>query len=195
VQGRRRSRSLGVAAAGVVAFAGLVACTSETARPIASPSPFFSTPGPTAVTGPTTVSGPSGGESGPTATGRRGSLEIALDGDVHARATLHQLVSAVYAPPPGGLALVWTAGDTDASTVGIGGASFVGTERTAPTLTVTITVPAQGGFETFVSAGGECAVTFDRTSASGVAGSFRCADLRNANGVSVDATATFSVSG
>jgi len=200
-----------------IALASLaVACSSEPETPPPSPTPFFTSGSPTATTG--TITGATGGvATGPTATGgptgdsaalpttdpgagtgniRRGSVTIRVSGDLRVTKTLRQMISTVYAPPPGGMALVWTAGGTDPTTVGFGGISFVGTEPTAPTLTVTITVPSSDtGFETYVSFDGECDVTIETATDDAIRGGLRCDGLSTAGGPTVDVTATFSASG
>jgi hypothetical protein len=201
--GRRWRRSLVLASSLLLGSAAPAACSGDPAPPVRSPSPFF---GPTGATdvgvtgGGTTGAGASGPAGGTRATGTtgslsRGSISLRVSGDIRLERTLRELVSAVYSPPPGGVALVWTAGGTDPSTVGLGGASFVGSHPTAPALTLTITVPSpRGGFETFTSLGGECTVTLDRATASAISGSFRCDDLGSATGATVGVTATFSAS-
>ena len=93
------------------------------------------------------------------------AVTLRVTGGVRVTTTLRQLVSTVYTPPPGGLALVWTAGGTDPSTVGSAGRASSGRNPTAPTLNLTITVATtDGGFETFVSFDGECDVTIAEAS-------------------------------
>jgi hypothetical protein len=218
VQGHRPFSAVALILGTVLATTVLAGCSAEPERPPALPSSFFSsTPGPTGATG-ATGTGPSGSShgasgtpgalpTGPTgSTGSTGAdpgnlshgvLSIRVTGDLRAQNTLRELISAEYSPPPNGtLALVWTAGGIDPTTVGIGGLSFVGTQPTALTLTMTITVQsADGGFETFVSSGGECRVTLAPPSASQISGSFRCSSLRSSSGVTVDVAATFAASG
>jgi hypothetical protein len=105
------------------------------------------------------------------------------------------LVSGVYTAPPGGFALVWTAGGTDATIVGIGGASFVGTRPTSPEMTLTLTVQTADGIASFLSIDGECDVTIDVALEREVAGSFRCDDLASDAGDVVDVAATFEAEG
>jgi hypothetical protein len=219
VRGHVRSRSFGVALV-IVTLSLLAACSSdEPPPPVHSPTPFFSSPGPTGATsqsgptGLTSTSGPSGttGGGGPTGgqpgtgstgrqgvggNGRRGTLSVHVSGGIQVSRTLRDLVTATYSPPGGAIAIVWTAGGTDPSTVSIGGLSFVGSRPTATTLTMTMTVPSSStGFETFVSLAGECRITLARSSSSGAAGSFRCSNLKSTTGVTVNATGTFSASG
>jgi hypothetical protein len=205
----------------VVALAALGACSSDDAPPpVHPPSPFFSSSGPTGATlqtgttstgpsGTTAAGGPTGGHTVTGSTGgdgggdnggggkiSHGTLSVDVTGGIQVSRTLRELVTASYAPPGGAIAIVWTAGGTDPSTVSIGGLSFVGSHDTATTLTITMTVPSsRTGFDTFVSLGGECRITLTRASSSAVAGSFRCSNLKSASGVTVSATATFSASG
>lgn len=215
VQRHRSSPSPALIFGTVLAAAVLAGCSAEPDQPPALPSSFFSSATPV-LTGATSVTatGPSGtshgasGTPGALPTGStgttgadpgdlsRGVLSIRVTGGLRAQNTLHELISAVYSPPPGGIALVWTAGGIDPTTVGIGGASFVGTQPTAPTLRMTITaLSAGGGFETFESSDGECTVTLGEVSASRIVGSFRCSSLRSSSGVTVDAAGTFAASG
>ncbi|HYF10814.1 MAG TPA: hypothetical protein VEC09_00780 [Actinomycetota bacterium] len=202
---RRPRRSPPLALVATLALSP-AACSSQPPQTPASPTPFFTTgragpPLPTGgATGSTAVSGPTGsfptsspasGDGGIT----RGEVTLRMTGDVRVTATLRELVSTVYTPPPGGIALVWTAGGTDPSTLGIGGSSFVGTQATGTALQLTLTVATGSGFETFVSFEGECDVTIAEASARRVDGSFRCASLMSSSGVVVDVAATFSASG
>jgi hypothetical protein len=202
---RRPRRSPPLALVATLALS-LSACSSEPPRAPASPTPFFTTgpsdpplptggaTGSTAATGPTgsfATSSPGSGAGAIT----RGEVTLRMTGDVRVNATLRELVSTVYTPPPGGIALVWTAGGTDPSTLGIGGSSFVGTRATGTALQLTLTVATGSGFETFVSFEGECDVTIGEASARRIDGSFRCASLTSSSGVVVDVAATFSASG
>jgi hypothetical protein len=212
-----RRRSAVVALAIVVVLTLGAACSSEPETPPPSPTPFFTT-GPTDETAST---GATGFPTGATATGpvppgasgttgslptsspgsgtgnlNGGSLSIRTSGDIRANKTLRQMISTVYEAPPGGMALVWTAGGTDPSTVGFGGLSFIGTEPTSNTLIVTITVPTRdGGFETFTSQNGECTVSITTATADSLRGGFRCAGLAASSGATVGVAGTFQASG
>ena len=192
----------------MIALVALAACSSGPSTPPVSPSPFFHTgpsgptsAGPTSATGPTTTGGitaPTGATQGGGAGSgplSRGALALRVTGTLHVTTTLKDLISGTVSQPPGGLALVWTAGGIDATTVGIGGLSFVGTKPTAPTLVLTITVPDGGGYDTFVSSNGECSVTISKATSNSAAGSFTCTGLRSATGATIDATSTFAASG
>lgn len=180
-------------------------CSADEDPPPASPSSQFpvETSGATTGTGPSAPTG-SGGATGtlPTtspgaATGNLtdGEVTFRVQGDVAAEATLRRLVSAVYTPPPGGLAIVWTAGGADATTIGIGGASFTGTQPSSPTLSLSITVQTAAGISSFLSMGGECEVMIGVASENELAGSFECRDLGSATGELVDVSASFSATG
>jgi hypothetical protein len=82
-----------------------------------------------------------------------------VTGGIRTSKALTDLVSTVYAPPPGAMALMWTAGGTDATTVGVGGVSFTGTQPTSPTLSLTITVQSKSAITTLISSAGECRIT------------------------------------
>jgi hypothetical protein len=192
----------------VVAVIGAACSGEEGTRDLPTPSSAF----PSESTGATGIgsSGATGGESGQTsgpsglpttspalATGNLtdGELRYELTGAIQLSKTLPVLVTAVYSPPPGGLAIVWTAGGTDASTVGIGGTSFVGTRPTAPTLSLSITAQSADGLWTFLSLDGECDVTIDVAEPGVLAGGFRCAELVSDEGLAVGVSASFEAEG
>jgi hypothetical protein len=162
-------------------------------EPIASPSSAF--PSTAGATGGSGGSGPRAGQtsSQDPAAGRlsSGSVTIALTGDLTFERTLEQLISTVYEPPPGALVLVWTAGGTNATTLGIGGASFTGTRPTSASLTFSLVVQAPEGVATFQSVDGECQITIDDATRNRVAGSYRCPDLSSTTGDVVDARGSF----
>jgi hypothetical protein len=179
------------------------ACSETEDEPPPLPSSAFPTDV-SAGSGPAgpTASGPSGDIGLPTTspaagTGNltAGSVELVTSGAVEVERTLPTLVSAVYTEPPGGFALVWTAGGTDATIVGLGGASFVGTRATSPELSLTLTVQTPEGIASFLSMDGECDVTIDTALEREIAGGFRCDDLTSDRGEVVDVTATFEAEG
>ena len=203
--------SLALLAIGVLA----VACSTDEEPPLASPSSIFpsetgSTSGATGATGITGGSGSSEatGASGPTsatgglpttspgsATGHvnGGSVSFKTTGNVKIERTLEQMVSTVYEPPPAGaLVLVWTAGESNATTVGIGGASFSGTMPTSSTLVLTLVIQTSDGVGAFQSRAGECEITIDVATQNEIAGTFRCSDLAAPTGQQVvDVTGSF----
>lgn len=131
------------------------------------------------------------------ATGNLSSGRVAfrMSGDIRADKAIEQIISSAYAPPPGGMALVWTAGGTDATTVGLGGLSFTGSQPTSPSLTLTITVQTGGAIATFISSAGECSITIGVAETHELAGTFSCSDLRGGDGDVVDVTGTISAKG
>jgi hypothetical protein len=190
----------------IIAFIALSACSEEEPGSIASPSSRF--PDETGMTtGPTGASAETGATGGtdelPTTSPEpgtgdltEGEVTFTLSGDVRLTKTLRTLISAVYAPPPGGLAIVWAAGGLDATVVGIGGASFTGTRSTDPTLTITLTAQLpDGGLVSLLSIDGECSVTLDVAEAEALSGSFACDELVGSAGETVDATGTFEATG
>jgi hypothetical protein len=192
-------RTVGIALAMLALSAHAAACGEEEREPLPSPTSAF----PTETTGAT---GATGG-TGPTAelptsppgsaTGNltEGVVTFQLSGDVEVERSLRELITAVYSPPPGGLAVVWTAGGTDASTIGIGGSSFVGTRETSPMLSLTIAAQTDDGLASFLSVGGECSVTIDMAVDNELAGSFTCRDLTGSLGEVVDVSASFAATG
>jgi hypothetical protein len=205
---RHRTLSVGLAAVlTAVATLALAACSDDLVPPQPLPSSAFpqdtgSLPSPptTAPTGGTgeTPTGPTGPASGPTGipptispgpgTGTlvAGQAAVSVAGDVQATKALASLVSSVYSPPPGGMAIVWTAGGTDATTFGLGGLSFTGSQPTAPTLSLTLTVQTEGRISSFVSTAGECTVTI---------GVFTCSGLVGSGGEVVDVSGSFAAQG
>ncbi|HEX6330173.1 MAG TPA: hypothetical protein VF129_02630 [Actinomycetota bacterium] len=168
-------------------------CSEPDDRPLPSVSSAFpADPGP----GLTAGTGTAGTPTGPTEAEpdvpelTRGRITIQLSGEVEAEATLDQVISAVYSPPPGALAIVWTTG-TDATVVGLGGASFIGTRRTSPTLTLTITAQTGADIVSFVSVDGECEVEILVAERDRVFGSFTCSGLTSSIGRVADVSASF----
>jgi hypothetical protein len=151
-----------------------------------------------ATDGASGATGATGGTGGqppgpPTSTGHvnGGTASFRITGDLRFQRTLDQMVSRAYEPPPGTLALAWTAGEGNATTFGLGGTSFEGTMTTSPTLTLSLVAQTPNGIEAFRSLNGECRVTIDTATATKVAGSFRCSDLSSPSGRIVNATGSF----
>lgn len=195
----------------LVAFA-LAACSEDGDPSIVIPSSAFpddtgptAPTGPTAATGPTTATGPTLTiPTGPTAlpslppgdgTLGTGQAAVTVNGDVKASKALPTLFAGAFAPPPGGMAVVWIAGGTDATTLGLGGLSFTGTQPTAPTLSLTLTVQAGGKVVSFVSTEGECSITIGQATAKALAGAFTCSGLTSSDGLVVDASGSFAAQG
>lgn len=183
----------------VVGWLGLVAlavsCGGSEGPAAASPSSAFPTgAGGTGPSGPTAMptAPPPGAGAGALS---HGELTLQLSGNIELETTITELISGVYAPPPGGMALVWTAGGTDATTVGIGGTSFTGIRRTAVELSLTIAAQTSDGIASFLSNAGECTVTIDVATRSQLAGRFACQDLEDPTGVVVDAVGSFRATG
>jgi hypothetical protein len=162
------------------------ACGGGSASPPASASSAF----PDAS--PTTTSSASGspGEEPPS-----DLVHLEMDGDVELEAELTTLISAITEPPPGGFALVWTGEGEDATTVGLGGSSFLGVEPTSATLVLTIATPTAAGVSTWVSSAGECVVTMAAAEPTRFEGSFSCRDLRSDAGEVVDVSGWFEATG
>ena len=159
--------------------------------------------GSTAATGSTGTTGETGGiEDLPTtspgsATGNisSGQAAFTVTGGIRTSKALTDLVSTVYAPPPGAMALMWTAGGTDAITVGVGGVSFTGTQPTSPSLSLTITVQRENAITTLISSAGECRITIGLASADQISGAFTCTDLSGGSNAVVDVTGSFNAQG
>jgi hypothetical protein len=183
------------------------ACSPEDEGPLPVPSSAFPSPTIDGDTGPTGDPGPGGsGATGspglPTTspgagagTLTSGSFAFQTSGDLEVERTLPMLVTAVYTPPPGGFALVWTAGGLDATVAGMGGGSFVGTRPTSPVLTLVLTVETAEGISSFLSTNGECDVTMAVATEDRVAGDIRCTHLSSDAGDEVDVSARFEAAG
>jgi hypothetical protein len=210
---RRLSIGLVAALAALATFA-LASCSEDLVPPQPIPSSAFpedtgSLPPATGSTGetgsaPTGTTGTATGATGvpPTSSPGAGTGSLAagqaaltVTGDLQATKTLANLVSSVYAPPPGGMAIVWTAGGTDATTFGLGGLSFTGTLPTASTLSLTLTVQTAGQISSFLSTAGECTVTIGLADANQIAGVFTCSGLVGSDGEVVDASGSFAAQG
>jgi hypothetical protein len=179
----------------VNAVAAFCACSSANGSIASTPSPVF----PPMATGPTATgpTAPLPTTSPGSATGKLTSGEVTfqLSGDLEVEKTLRSLTNAVYAPPPGGLAIVWTAGGTDASTIGLGGGTFTGTQRTSPVLSVSVTAQTSDGIARFLSVNGECEVTIDVAVEDEISGSFSCTGLVGSSGEVVNVSASFRATG
>lgn len=123
-----------------------------------------------------------------------GSVTFTMTGDVQVHATLSKMVATIYGPPPSGMALVWGSSQTnDPTTVGLGGLSFVGTQATSATLTLTFV--AGSTLDTFQSSAGECRITIGTAEPTHVAGSFTCTGLEGTGGKTVNVTGSFDATG
>ena len=196
----RNPRTLIAPIAFLLSLAFLCACTKYEPTPVVEPTSAFRPTGATAATGLSGATGTTGNLPTATAgaaTGKvsSGQAAFTLTGDIRTSKTLGDLVSTVYAPPPGGMALVWTAGGNDATTVGLGGISFTGTQPTSPSLSLTITVQDEGAITAFISSAGECTVTIGLASGDQISGAFNCTGLSAGSNVVVDATGSFNAQG
>ena len=127
-----------------------------------------------------------------------GTATVKLGGDLTGTVELSELgPPALYSPPPGSTAIVWTDG---AQTVGITGMSFEGTQPTSGTLTLTLDVRGRGdSVVVLASTAGECTITVDTAEVGSLAGSLTCRALETTTAggdvLKVDATGTFTASG
>jgi hypothetical protein len=178
-----------------LAFLG--GCSKDEPTPVVEPTSAFQPTGSTGATAATGATGNLPTTTAGVATGKvsSGQAAFTLTGDIRTSKTLGNLVSTVYAPPPGGMALVWTAGGNDATTVGLGGISFTGTQPTSPSLSLTITVQDKGAITAFISSAGECTVTIGLASGDQISGAFNCTGLSAGSNVVVDATGSFNAQG
>lgn len=180
----------------IVAALGAACDDSQPAAPASPTSAFRPTSSPTGPSGPAVTGGLPVPDPGDVAAGTltEGTLRLEVAGAVELAAGLTRLLSGVASPPPGGFAVVWST-EADATTVGIGGGSFVGTRETSPTLVLSVTAQTSEGLSTWVSAGGECAVTLEDASRTRFAGSFACEDLASTAGEVADVSGAFEATG
>ena len=111
----RNPRTLIAPIAFLLPLAFLGACSTDEPTPVVEPTSAFQPTGSTGATEPIGATGTTGNLPTATAgaaTGKvsSGQAAFTLTGDIRTSKTLGNLVSTVYAPPPGGMALVWTAG-------------------------------------------------------------------------------------
>lgn len=178
-------------------------CSEDEPPSTVEPSSAFGETGETGATGATGGQNGSTGEppsvpplpTGSTGEVSEGAAALSMSGDIVASKAVGNLVSSVYAPPPGGMALVWTAGGTDATTIGLGGLSFTGSQRTSPTLSLTLTVQTDEDIASFQSMHGECSITIGAAGANQISGTFTCTDLEGNGGQLIDATGSFDAQG
>lgn len=194
----RRSLVIAVGlAVGLVA----VACSRDGSPPSPSPPPQTSSTSPAGVTGGAgTIINPSGSvppTSSPGITGSvsRGTASVAVTGGLNATVALGKLSSAVWAPPPSGIALTW-AGDRQQS-LSIGGPSFTSQQPTSDARVLSFGVlGSTGSLVQFRSAAGECLVTINPALPDNMGGVFTCHQLASSDGaVTVDVQGTFSATG
>ena len=132
-----------------------------------------------------------------TGTVRVGTASIRLEGDITGDVSLLMLAPpAVYSPPPGSIAVVWTDG---LQTLGITGDSFIGVSDTSETLSLSLQVRNGAEQMALASSAGECSITMDTAIERSFAGSFTCRRLSGITAaglaLSVGATGTFSATG
>ena len=184
----------------IVAFLG-VACGGDDPAPPPSPSSAFPS-GTGTASGPTgtTASGPTGVLPSPDPGGGsgdliQGTLGLQISGDVELETSLPRLITGVVTPAPGAFAVVWAGAEADATTVGIGGGSFVGTQASSPTLVLTIAAQTAEGLFTWISTAGECEVRLEAAGADRFQGTFTCQGLASSSGEVVDVSASFRATG
>ena len=126
-----------------------------------------------------------------------GNATVQLAGDLTGTVQLLMLAPpALFSPPPGSTAVVWTDGS---QSLGITGPSFEGEQETSDTLSLRLEV--RDGAEAVVttSSAGECRITVQTALESNLAGRFSCKHLAattaGGDALSVDATGTFAASG
>ena len=108
-----------------------------------------------------------------TGTVTSGSATVELGGDLDGTVQLTMLAPpAVYSPPPGSTAVVWTDG---AQSMGITGMSFEGDRDTSDTLSLRLEVRDAAKAVVLTSSARECTITVDTAAVGSLAGTFDCA--------------------
>jgi len=178
------------------------ACRGEEEPPTFSFSPIsppVTGPAATGVTGPTAVTGATGappmGSPGVTGAVNTGTASVSTTGVLTSQVTYTTLASpAIWAVPPGGMALNWTA--TRNQTLGISGASFTAQQPTAPERLLQFSVQGPDGLVVFQSSAGECLVTITPALATQMGGTFLCTNIQSEDGsITVNAQGSFSAAG
>lgn len=168
--------------------------------PISPPAtgPAVSSP---AVTGPagTGATGATGapptGSPGVTGAVNTGTASVSTTGVLTTQVTYTTLASpAIWAVPPGGMALNWTA--TRNQALGISGASFTAQQPTAPERLLQFSVQGPDGLVLFQSSAGECLVTITPALPNQMGGTFLCTNIQSEDGsITVNAQGSFSAAG
>jgi hypothetical protein len=174
------------------------ACGDEPELPLIG-SPSISPAGPaSSLPSPTpTLPTVSASASAATSTLRVGTASIRLEGSIVGDVSLLMLASpAVYSPPPGSIAVVWTDG---LQTMGITGNSFIGAFDTSANLSLSLQVRNGAELVVLASSGGECSITMATAIERSFTGSFTCRRLNGTSAaglaLTVNATGTFSATG
>jgi hypothetical protein len=177
------------------------ACRGDEAPPSFSFSPIPPSVTAPAITGPagTGATGATGapptGSPGVTGAVSTGTASVSTTGVLTTQVTYPTLASpAIWAVPPGGMALNWTA--TAKQSLGISGASFTAQQPTAPERLLQFSVLGPDGLVVFQSSAGECLVTITPALANQMGGTFLCTNIQSEDGaITVNAQGSFSAAG
>jgi len=166
--------------------------------PISPPvtGPAVTGPAGTGATGVTGATGaPPTGSPGVTGAVNTGTASVSTTGVLTTQMTYTTLASpAIWAVPPGGMALNWTA--TGNQALGISGASFTAQQRTAPERLLQFSVQGPDGLVLFQSSAGECLVTITPALPNQMGGTFLCTNIQSEDGsITVNAQGSFSAAG
>lgn len=124
-----------------------------------------------------------------------GSASVTTSGQVNTQVTFATLgTPAIWSPPPGAIALVWTGASRQS--LGLGGDSFTAAQPTSAAHSLAITLRVNHALVAFRSVKGECTVTISPALPDNVGGTFLCTNLPDVNGtMTINAQGTFSAEG
>jgi hypothetical protein len=124
-----------------------------------------------------------------------GTASVSTTGVLTTQVAYTTLASpAIWAVPPGGMALNWTA--TRNQSLGISGASFTAQQPTAPERLLQFSVQGPDGLVVFQSSAGECLVTITPALANQMGGTFLCTNIQSEDGsITVNAQGSFNAAG
>ncbi|HEY5860942.1 MAG TPA: hypothetical protein VIX62_11710 [Actinomycetota bacterium] len=169
---------------------------SPISPPVTGPavtSPAVTGPAGTGATGATGA--PPTGSPGVTGAVNTGTASVSTTGVLTTQVAYTTLASpAIWAVPPGGMALNWTA--TRNQALGISGASFTAQQPTATERLLQFSVQGPDGLVLFQSSAGECLVTITPALANQMGGTFLCTNIQSEDGsITVNAQGSFSAAG
>jgi hypothetical protein len=181
----------------------LGACSSSGSSS-ATPTPTAPTNAgatPSGVTGGAgTIIHPSGSTpptSSPGITGSvtEGTASVTTTGAENTTVAFTKLTSAIWAPPPNGMALQWDGANDQ--TLSLGGPAFTSLQPTSASRVLSFSIrTSAGSLVQFRSAGGECQVTISVALTDDVGGIFDCPSVASADGsITVHAHGTFTATG
>jgi hypothetical protein len=180
-----------------------VACSSSgsPSGTLTPTQPTSAGPSPSGVTGGAgTIIRPSGSNpptSSPGITGSvtKGAASITTTGAQNTTVAFTRLTSAIWAPPPNGMALQWDGADDQ--TLSLGGPAFTSLQPTSASRVLAFSIrTTAGSLVEFRSAAGECQVTISVALTNDMGGIFDCPSVASVDGsITVHARGSFTATG